>query len=165
MTKEATARVGQPAVTLYEVTASGIDQNWPYDVPNPNPVTFQKADDKESGDYVNECEFPFTYAAGVEYNECTSAGHNTEWCYTLKGAGQWGNCEPYNLLVANEAITASNDFTCSGQSLHVCSAQANYGGIHVDWASNQVTMSIFTPHEATPVAGSVTVPMDSCCRY
>jgi hypothetical protein len=149
MAKEAPARAGEPAATLYEVTASGIDQNWPCDIPNPNPnrVTFQKADDKGCGDFVNKCElFPYTYA-GVEYNECTSsAGHNTEWYYTVKGAGHWGICEPFsNLLVPNEAITASNDFTCSGQSLYVCSAQANYGGIYVDWASNQVTMSIFHP--------------------
>jgi len=35
------------------------------------------------------CSFPFEYR-GVNYLNCTSAGHNQDWCYTDNG--KWGNC-------------------------------------------------------------------------
>jgi len=35
------------------------------------------------------CTFPFEYG-GVTYLNCTSAGHNQDWCYTDNG--KWGNC-------------------------------------------------------------------------
>ena len=160
MAKKVPSRDGQAAVTLYEVTASGIDQSWNEAINNPNRVTYRKANSSGSGDFVYECNFPFSYQ-GITYNECTSTNHNAEWCYhNGDGGGDWGDCEPVsNLLVPTDAITASKEHTCTGNSLHVCTAQANYGGIEVDWFTAQVKLSIFTPHESDPVAGSVTLDL------
>ena len=161
MAKKVPSREGQAAVTLYEVTASGIDQSWNEAVNNPNRVTYRKANSSGSGDFVYECDFPFSYQ-GITYNECISTNHNAEWCYHNGGGdwGSWGDCEPVsNLLVPTDAITASKEHTCTGNSLHVCTAQANYGGIEVDWFTAQVKLSIFTPHESDPVAGSVTLDL------
>lgn len=66
---------------LYEVTASGIDQRWNFDVDNPNRVRVRSADSQGSGDFVYECNFPFEYK-GVVYNDCDTVGHDRPWCST-----------------------------------------------------------------------------------
>jgi hypothetical protein len=141
-----------PEVRVHEVTASGIDQWWNFDVPNPNRLKLRETD---SG---SECVFPFTYN-GVEYNDCTTAGHHQEWCYTDASASSWGNCNAYNDIYTN--IIASKERVCTNSAVHVCNAQANFGGISVDWEESAVTLSILTPHETSPVAASVTFPLDS----
>ena len=110
----------------------------------------------ESG---SECAFPFTYN-GVEYNDCTTADHDQEWCYTVAGAvsgSAWSNCKPYDDIYSN--IIASKERICTNSAVHVCNAQANFGGIVVDWENQSVTLSILTPHETSPVAASVTFPL------
>jgi alkaline phosphatase D len=149
--------------TLYEVTASGIDQNWPYTVANTNRVRVRTADFQGDGKFVNECNFPFVYG-GVTYNDCTNVGHTALWCSTQTTtgnahvAGQWGNCLPEaDELVPRASISFSNENTCTDNYLHVCSARANYGGIKVDWSANTVKLSIFTPHQTNVEAASVTL--------
>jgi hypothetical protein len=100
------ARMNQLEVTLYEVTASGIDENWPFDIPNPYRLQLDGAVVPDP---------------------------------------------------AQISVSASSENICTGDPFHVCSAQANYGGIEVDFSSSQVKMSIFTPHESTEVAASLTI--------
>ena len=106
MVKDVPARSGQPAVHLYEVTASGIDQNWDYEVPNP-----------------------------VRFNPSSSN---------------------------NDVISydASGEHACTNSDYHVCTAQANYGSVEVDWASREVRMRIYTPHERTPLAAELKIYLD-----
>lgn len=103
MAKEIPARDGQAAVTVFEVTASGIDQNWPYDVPN-----------------------------------------------TLR-------VRPNQNYEGVVSMTYSNENTCSGDEFHVCNAQANYGGIEVDWDNSEVHLTVYTPHGKSDVASRVTL--------
>jgi hypothetical protein len=56
-----------------------------------------------------------------------------------------------------KSLTYSGANICSDDYFHICSAQANFGGISVDWSKNEVTLSVFTPHENEPVAASVTL--------
>lgn len=104
MVKEIPARSGQSAVTVFEVTASGIDQNFIYDILNSNRLS----PNKEGSGSIKSIEY-----SGVN--------------------------------------------TCSGDNLHICSARANYGGIEVDWASQEVYLSIFTPFDVIQEAVRVTL--------
>lgn len=107
MRKEIPARIDQPSVTVYEVTGSGINQDWPYNIANSNRLR------------PDEAPFP-----GIK------------------------------------SITYSNaDKTCSGDDLHFCSADANYGGIEVDWANEEVHLSIYTPFESVQEAARVTIDL------
>ena len=143
-----------PAAKVYEVTASGIDQWWPFSVSNPNRINVRRADAFGWGGKKYECIFPFQYG-GETYEDCSSADHNAEWCYT-SSIGTWGNCEPKKTDLIK--VSASKEYSCD-DALHVCNAQANYGGINVNWAQETLTLSIFTPHAATDVAGSVTIAL------
>ena len=142
-----------PEVRVHEVTSSGIDQWWNMNIQNPNRLRLRET---ESG---TECAFPFTYN-GVEYNDCTMVDHDREWCYIVGGASNgypWDNCKPYNDIYTN--IISSKDRICTNSAVHVCNAQANFGGIKIDWVDQSVTLSIFTPHETRPIAASVTFPL------
>jgi alkaline phosphatase D len=106
MFKEIPARPGQAAVHVYEVTASGIDQKWVEDVPNPNRLRSNSV-------------LPVS---------------------------------------ANARMVSSGTHTCTGDSFHVCSARANYGGVEMDWTGGgTVQLSIYTPHETEPVAARLTI--------
>lgn len=106
MVKEIPARSGQSAVTVFEVTASGIDQNWIGDILNSNRLS----PNKEGSSSIKSIEY-----SGVN--------------------------------------------TCSGDNLHICSARANYGGIEVDWVSQEVYLSIFTPFDIIQEAVRVTLDL------
>jgi len=93
------------AVTVLEVTASGIDQNWPHDIDNTNRMQVDQ-----------------TYH-GVVTMETAERDENT----------------------------------CTDNRFHVCRAQANYGGIRVDWERNQIELAIYTPHATEVVAARVTL--------
>mmetsp|Transcript_33855 Transcript_33855/g.49377 ORF Transcript_33855/g.49377 Transcript_33855/m.49377 type:complete len:733 (-) Transcript_33855:349-2547(-) len=139
-----------PTVRVHEVTASGIDQRWNQIIPNPNRLKLRETD---SG---SECALPFTYR-GVVYDDCTTVDHHTPWCYTVPddtfGGRSWGNCLPASMY---SNIVSSKKNICGGDASHVCTAQANFGGISVDWEEQSVTLSILTPHdESAPVAASV----------
>ena len=61
MTKNVLAHPGQAEARLYEVTASGIDQWWNFDIENPNRVLIMRADEYGRGAKIYECKLPFTY--------------------------------------------------------------------------------------------------------
>lgn len=150
---------------LYEVTGSGIDQRWDYTVPNANRVRIRSADYQGNGDFTKECNFPFVYD-GVTYNDCTTVGEPQAWCSIETDSsnnhitGEWGYClKKKKELVPRSSITYSDEHTCSENYLHVCSAQANYGGIEVDWDNEKLILSVFTPHETEAVAASVTLDL------
>lgn len=123
MHKTIPSRNGQPEVTVFEVTASGIDQNWPFNVPNSNRFRPDTGAAKRNG----RCMRSAAYPPGVTAATWTSTNFDTN--------------------------------TCSGDVLHVCNKRANYGGIEVDWASNEVHLSIFTPHETTAESARVTLAL------
>jgi alkaline phosphatase D len=157
----AAPRVGRSQI-LYEVTASGIELNYPYPDPNANRLKVRSADKKGDGIFQLECKFPFWYK-DVEYNDCISIDETKPWCATSVDAEQnympdnWGYCLPEtDELVPRANITASGENSCN-EGLHVCKAQANYGGIEVDWDKNVIQLYIFTPHASNPVAGKVTI--------
>ena len=96
------------AVTVYEVTASGFGQNWPYSVPNPNRLPVW-ADTKGDGNYNKRCKLPFKYA-GITYKGCTTRDNQNPWCYTEVDdngsgiAGEWGNCAPENSVIPTGVV-------------------------------------------------------------
>mmetsp|Transcript_28009 Transcript_28009/g.32651 ORF Transcript_28009/g.32651 Transcript_28009/m.32651 type:complete len:798 (+) Transcript_28009:25-2418(+) len=150
---------------LYEVTASGIDQNWIEDIENSNRVRVRSSSDNAgSGDlYDNECNFPFIYQ-GVKHDQCTNVAHTQEWCSTQTDGSdnhisdRWGNCDDEaNELVARDKIAYSGENICTDNYMHVCSAKANYGGISVDWDKHEVRLSIYTPHENTAEAAAIVI--------
>jgi len=126
MVKEIPSRSGQAAVSVYEVTGSGIDQKWPFTVVNTNRLR------------------PEDFGFGLRRD--------------LQGLRvQEDNTRNLNAATAIKSITYSGSNTCSGDSLHICSATANYGGIEVDWANQEVHLSIFTPFEIVQEAVRVTL--------
>ena len=139
------------AQTVFEVTSSGIDMSWPYANPNANRLKVRSADSSGEGPYQNECVFPFFYQ-GKEYRECTDVGEEKPWCALQVDDkfemvdGQWGYCRPIEEeLVPAANITYSGENSCD-QSMHICKARANYGGIEVDWDNRYIDLDIFTPH-------------------
>jgi alkaline phosphatase D len=148
---------------LYEITASGIDQSYVEDVKNSNRVRVRTADSMGNGFFDRECNFPFIYK-GVTYSNCTSVDRTQEWCSLETDSnnnhvsGRWGNCLPENEeLVPRNNIFYTGANICSDNYLHVCSAEANYGGISVDWNQNKLTLALYTPHSTQPLAASVVV--------
>mmetsp|Transcript_10910 Transcript_10910/g.15360 ORF Transcript_10910/g.15360 Transcript_10910/m.15360 type:complete len:191 (+) Transcript_10910:210-782(+) len=146
---------------LYEVTASGIDQNYPYDNYNSNRVRIRSADNQDDGIFLNECKFPFNYN-GNTYTDCTMTTKRA-WCATNTDEndnyiGSWGYCaSPTAELVPKENISFSNKYTCFNY-LHICSAESNYGGISVDWVNKKITLAVFTPHDKDDtVAASISI--------
>lgn len=151
---------------LYEVTASGIDQNWIRDIPNSNRVRVRSAGDGDSGGlFHDECNFPFKYD-GTEYNQCTNASHVRDWCSTQTDSsgnhvsGNWGDCDDSaNELVPRDKIRYSGENICTDNYMHVCSAKANYGGVSMDWDKRELTLSVFTPHETVEEAAAVVIDL------
>jgi len=147
---------------LYEVTASGIDQNWPMSIPNSNRVRVRSADKAVDGLYHKECNFPFIYE-GVKYNDCVSGSTNTSWCATETDSNfnmlEWGYClaDEKNEIVSRSDMTYQGMNTCTDNFHHTCSARANYGSIDVDWEEGTISLSIFTPHEFSDASSSITL--------
>lgn len=151
------------AQILYEVTGSGIDQNWLTTVLNSNRVRVRSADTKGDGFFHNECNFPFIYH-GMEYNNCTRVDATEPWCSIDTDdddnhvTGSWGYClDESKELVSRSEMSYSNEHSCSNNYFHVCSARANYGGVAVDWESRTISLTTITPHESEPVAASITI--------
>mmetsp|Transcript_15451 Transcript_15451/g.23322 ORF Transcript_15451/g.23322 Transcript_15451/m.23322 type:complete len:779 (+) Transcript_15451:122-2458(+) len=152
-----------PSVVLHELTASGIDQHWNEPVDNSNRLRVRSADYKGDGVFVNECNFPFTYG-GVQYNECTDVEEPRPWCSIQTSSngqhvtGQWGYClEEEAELV--QKVVFSGENTCTDQLAHICTAQANYGVIDVDWEAAEISLKVFTPFESSPLAASHTISL------
>lgn len=152
---------------LYEVTASGIDQNWNEDIENSNRVRVRSSDSKGTGGFFDqECNFPFHYS-GATYNQCTAVENNDiEWCSTQTDGsdnhipGSWGNCDvEANELVPRNKVFYSGENICTDNYMHVCSARANYGGISVDWNTMEVRLSLFTPHENVAEAAAIVIDL------
>ena len=136
------------AVTVYEVTASGFGQNWPYDVPNPNRLKVW-ADNKGDGNFNQTCQLPFKYA-GITYDHCITRDHNAPWCYTDNDNKNWGNCAPEGatIPVGQVGKVPSNLGSVSTGDRHLINKSgSNYGQIDIDWASNTIKLSIQTETE------------------
>jgi len=153
-------KAGGAEQILYEVTASGIDQRWQVDVDNPNRVRVRSADSRGSGDFVYECNFPFEYN-GIVYDDCITVDHDRPWCSTGTLAndkhihGSWGNCLPEEEeLVPRSMQSYGKSRKCTDQYHHTCSAQANYGGIEVDWSTRRMKLAVYTPHHEGEVEAS-----------
>ena len=70
---------GQSQV-LYEVTASGVAQNYATDQSNSNRLRLRSADHAGQGPFNQGCVFPFTYSGAV-YDECTGVDNDgVPWC-------------------------------------------------------------------------------------
>ena len=152
-----------PSVTLYEVTASGIDQNWDEVILNSNRLRVRTADYRGDGVFDKECNFPFVYE-GVTYHECTMVDEPAPWCSIRTYAsdqhmtGEWGYCLNASQELVQE-MSFSNEETCSDQVAHVCTAQANYGVVSVNWTANSLTMEIMSPHEDVASAVAHTISL------
>ncbi|MFC6633241.1 alkaline phosphatase D family protein [Microbulbifer taiwanensis] len=142
------------AATLYEITASGFGQNWPYAVPNPNRMPVW-ADYRGSGSYDKRCVFPFSYG-GVQYRRCTSEDHDRPWCYLSvdasgKGvAGEWGNCaaEGATIPTGSVGVVADDVESLSTADRHLVNKPgSNYGFIRVDWQKRELRLSLETESE------------------
>ena len=124
------------AVTLYEVTASGFGQSWPYNIPNPLRLPVW-ADTKGNGTYDQKCQLPFSYG-GIEYKGCITRDNDRPWCYTKtdsKGAGiagEWGNCAPSGATIptGRVGVVASNVTEMTTDDRHLINKSgSNYGKI------------------------------------
>lgn len=149
----ASSTYGQ-AVNVYEVTASGFGQNWPYHIENPLRLPIY-ADDKGDGNFAKACQLPFKYA-GVTYQGCITRDNDKPWCYTQvddnqKGIeGEWGNCAPAGASIPTGRVGAiSKDIaklTTSNRHL-INKSGSNYGLIDINWQNRELKMSIETANE------------------
>merc|ERR1719500_1124870 len=57
-----------------------------------------------------------------------------------------GVCAPADEELIQESFSNSTK-TCSQSKFHICTAQANYGLLSVDWESRSLTMGVRTPEE------------------
>ncbi|GAP76047.1 phosphodiesterase/alkaline phosphatase D-like protein [Pseudoalteromonas sp. SW0106-04] len=142
------------AVTVYEVTASGFGQNWPYHIENPLRMPIY-ADHQGDGVYRHQCQLPFTYA-GVTYQGCITRDHDKPWCYTetdANGQGvaqQWGNCAGSGAQIpGGEVGTVSNNIgrLSTGNRHFINKSGSNYGMVDIDWQQRTITLSIETADE------------------
>ncbi|AOT09318.1 alkaline phosphatase D family protein [Pseudoalteromonas luteoviolacea] len=142
------------AVTVYEVTASGFGQNWPYHIENPLRLPVY-ADTKGNGQYEQACQFPFSYG-GTTYRGCTTKDHAQPWCYTQvdssgKGiAGEWGNCAPSGATIptGQVGIVSNNVSNLTTSDRHLINKSgSNYGMVDIDWQNKQIKLSIQTAEE------------------
>ncbi|WP_156312620.1 alkaline phosphatase D family protein [Marinagarivorans algicola] len=140
-----------PQATVYEITASGFGQNWPYDIPNPNRLRIW-ADDKGDGDYRKTCKLPFK-ASGRTYDSCITQGQNTPWCYTQVNnrgegvAGAWGNCAPEGAITPTGQVgkVPNNLSRVSTADRHIINKSgSNYGQIDIDWTNGTIKLSLQT---------------------
>jgi alkaline phosphatase D len=155
---------GGAAQVVYEVTASGIDQNWVEDVFNSHRVRVRTADSRGDGFYDKECNFPFVYE-GVTYNDCADVFNTgipvcatqTAFDNSVVG-GAWGTCLPAEQeLVPRDRQRYSLENKCADNYHFTCSAQANFGTMVVDWNAGTIMLSIRTPHHNSPMASEITV--------
>ena len=153
-----------PSRILFSVTASGIDQHYAESVPNQNRLRVRTADKRGNGSFVEECNFPFV-VDGKSYDDCVDVfGSGTPGCAIRTNPSNemidWGDC-----LEAKEELVARNDMKygktniCTDNYHHTCAAQANYGGLVVDWEAGNIEISLFTPHENEQVASSVRIDL------
>ena len=153
-----------PSRILFSVTASGIDQHYAESVPNLNRLRVRTADKRGDGSFVEECNFPFV-VDGQTYDDCADIfGTNMPGCAIRTNAkdeiisDQWGNClDAKKELVARDDMTYGKTNICTDNYHHTCAAQANYGGLVVDWEAGSIEISLFTPHENEEVASSVRI--------
>ena len=61
-------------------------------------------------------------------------------------AGYWGNCGPVEQELVGQLAFSNSSQTCS-DSFFICSAQANYGYVKVDFESQRLEMGVRTPAE------------------
>ena len=76
---------------LYEVTASGVPQDWPGPLYlNSNRLRDRSADHRGAGPHNQNCQFPFIYK-GVKYEDCTEVENaGVAWCSVFVDADQQG---------------------------------------------------------------------------
>ncbi len=140
------------AQVLYEITASGIDQEYVENIDNSNRLRERTSDSEGNGIFDMECDFPFSYN-NITYSDCTEVDNNgIAWCSTKVNSngvhvtGFWGNCLSKEKELKQTTLFSDHN-TCSGSKHHVCSSRSNYGTIEVDWKASTVAMNIWTPHE------------------
>lgn len=159
--------VGQHnATSVYEITASGINQNWSPAERNANryPVW---ADTTGAGAYNKQCVFPFKKSSGnIQYKACITGADavgplsNTPlWCalsLTTQGrVASWGRCVPEG--VATPDGTAGT-YQLQGDTPHyINSAVGNYGLIKFDPVAKSVRVEIRTPYAANKIGAYTTL--------
>lgn len=139
---------------VYEVTASGFGQNWPYHIENPLRLPVY-ADTKGDGNYNKQCKFPAKYAA-VTYQGCITRDHDKPWCYTEVDEsgngvkGEWGNCAGSGATIPTGQVGVVSadiaDLTTSNRHL-INKSGSNYGMLDIDWQKRTIKMSIETAEE------------------
>ena len=142
------------AVKVFEVTASGFGQNWPYHIENPLRLPIY-ADHQGDKVYEQQCQLPFNYA-GVTYHGCISRDHDQPWCYTELDdkqngvAGKWGNCAPSGASIPTGKVgTISENITAlTTSNRHLINKSgSNYGLIDIDWQNREIKLAIETANE------------------
>ena len=154
------SEVWGPSQVLYEVTASGVPQDWQGFYLNSNRLRDRSADHRGEGPVNQNCQFPFTYD-DVTYEDCTDVDNDgVPWCAVLVDSfgnavpTMWGVCGPIQSELAQTTFSNSSQ-TCSNNDYFVCTAKANYGFIHVDWEARRVEMSVRTPTEEEQISHSI----------
>ncbi|WP_440056624.1 alkaline phosphatase D family protein (plasmid) [Pseudoalteromonas sp. T1lg65] len=141
-------------VNVYEVTASGFGQNWPYDIENPLRLPIY-ADTKGDGNYTKQCKLPFKYL-GETYDSCITRDNDKPWCYTDVDsnnagiAGEWGNCAPSGATIptGRVGVVSENIAELSTSDRHIINQSgSNYGLVDIDWKKREIKMSIETADE------------------
>lgn len=150
------------AVTFYEVTASGFDQDFPEDIASPSRLPVW-ADTQGNGSYDARCQLPFGHA-GKTSDGCTTAERTAPWCYTqLDASGNgipdaWGECAPAGATIPTGKVGAVSDnlSALTTQDRHIINKPlSKYGTIAIDWTEHQVTLKLETEAE---IAVSTVVP-------
>ena len=119
----------------------------------------RSADHQGRGPHNQNCQLPFTYH-GESYEDCTEVDNaGVAWCSVLLDTegrhqpGHWGNCGPLEEELAQQTFSNSSH-TCQ-DTFHICSADANYGYIKVDFVSSSVEMGVRTPAEQEVISHKI----------
>jgi len=155
----------QPAVPVYEICSSGINQNRWSDQPNTNrlhPDKIMELFGYSNTDATTEEEV-------VELMDGRGTTTKRTIAYNITATTTTTN-NITKSVAEKEATTAvgkikSVSYTsglniCLNNAFYVCSAKGNYGGIEVDWEKEELYLSIYTPHEknvALKEAAKVTI--------
>ena len=145
------------AVTLFEVTASGLSGSWSYSYRTPNPNRLPVwADEQGTGTFDKPCVFPFHYL-GTQYLGCVYDGPDHEpWCYTEVDSegvgvlGSWGYCAPSGSSIPTGKVgTVADDVAqLTTSDRHVIdSAESNFGMVDINWEEEVIKLSLHNEYE------------------
>ncbi|TMO69408.1 alkaline phosphatase D family protein [Pseudoalteromonas aurantia] len=142
------------ATTVYEITASGFGQSWPYHIENPLRLPVY-ADAQGDGRFTQQCHFPAKHN-GKSHKNCLTQDRSKPWCYTQVDEQNTGNEAHWGYCAGNGAdiptgkvgVVSKNISQLSTSDRHLVNKSgSNYGMLDIDWQNREIKLSIQTADE------------------